>query len=239
MASKIATMEIELALPSCTLMRKDLVEIARRMCGAITSDRCKASFQIKGHDFSLSTKSAENLDALDWPERIDSISFNAESWGEDRRSISFRISHWLFLNGTMSISGVDAIWVRGTVADFHAFFRRHRNYHSLLNNFFARTAIGFLAWAVIFVAVALAVYANDRDAFSAASAEDFAPAAILLLWFLGVSNWLMAAILPTIEHEGSIGPVARVLRRLLPAALGALVLNLLSDFIFAGILFLG
>jgi len=129
---------VKFGVPSCTLSRAQLVELARPVQGVSGPGHLGPIFVIEGQDRKITCGSSKALEDSTWPRNVKKVWFHAE--GEDGRKITLLASANLGDLQSVEISGQDPLWVQGVAQHYRDTLNDCRNWHWLVNN-----------WAVLLV----------------------------------------------------------------------------------------
>ena len=127
-----AVTTITLQVPSCTLLRRDLVELARPIeAVAGHQDWKRPRFEIEGRDRTLTCRSLKALEESSWPRDVKGLRFSAD--GEAGKEITFWASVDTEYPQKIKVSGRDALWVQGVAEHYRNMLSDRKNWHWLPN----------------------------------------------------------------------------------------------------------
>ena len=226
---------VEVDLPSCSLTRDDILELIRRIeRSADWGEHTYRSIEVCGRDYTLSATKASQLTELDWPSSLTDVSvYVSESNLGERRRVSFSASE---SSAEMIISHRDAVWVQGVAAQFEGFFAQRRNPHRVVRNYGVGLALGVLTYVLVFGAVALGLFAADRDIFEESRAARLAAVMPPVIFWpvAAAAPMLMLWLFPYVEFEPQRS-TRKTMRRLIVGGGSTLLVAVVADFAGAGL----
>jgi hypothetical protein len=125
---------VSFPVPSCTLSRADLVELARPLQDIARAEGFRRpKFAVEGRDRTLTCRSLKALEQASWPSDIRKVRFHGD--GQGGRDITLWASADPLGLQKVEISGQDALWVQGVAQYYRDALKDRRNWHWLAGNF--------------------------------------------------------------------------------------------------------
>jgi hypothetical protein len=174
-------------LPSLSLTRRALEEIASKIDNAIGSEDGYSSFEISGRQFDVEVSTAEDLGKVDWPDSVERVYFYKKS---DVRKLLILVGPY---GHKIEASGNDTTWVHGALAEISSATLRSRSLNGFLSSPWVVIPGALASWVVVSVAVWAALAASGADM------GEGEPARTGLVFFLAIyaaAVYLVAILLP-------------------------------------------
>ena len=122
-------------LPPVRLLKADVELLAKITTDGLNMKPDQNIFSISAGDVRHSAKSVDELDTLELPTLIDSMSITVHGWTEDNRidrGISLNLHRTL---ANCQIHAEDEVWFQGKMKQIETFFRERRRWYGIGDKF--------------------------------------------------------------------------------------------------------